>query len=184
MRFLSFVCRLFIYHLFYLFPANQLIFSIFQKNKVMEFTAGKLNKFLFFKLPSAFLCGVRVQKIDLERCVVTVKHRWINQNPFNSMYFAVQAMAAELSTGALVMYHIKRSNRKISMLVANNKGNFTKKATGRIVFTCQNGHLIEDAVKRTIQTGEGQTFWMKSIGINEKGEQVSEMDFEWSIRVK
>lgn len=184
MRFLSFVCRLFIYHLFYLFPQNQLIFSIFQKNKVMEFTAGKLNKFLFFKLPSAFLCGVRVQKIDLERCVVTVKHRWINQNPFNSMYFAVQAMAAELSTGALVMYHIKRSNRKISMLVANNKGNFTKKATGRIVFTCQDGHLIEDAVKRTIQTGEGQTFWMKSIGINEKGEQVSEMDFEWSIRVK
>jgi len=70
------------------------------------------------------------------------------------------------------------------MLVANNKGNFTKKATGRIVFTCKDGHLIEDAVKRTIETGEGQTFWMKSIGMNEKGEQVSEMDFEWSIRVK
>lgn len=150
----------------------------------MEFTAGKLNKFLFFKLPSAFLCGVRVKEIDEIRCVVKVKHRWINQNPFNSMYFAVQAMAAELSTGALVMYHIKKSNRKISMLVANNKGNFTKKATGRILFTCQDGHLIEEAIKQTIATGEGQTFWMKSIGINEKGEQVSEMDFEWSIRVK
>jgi hypothetical protein len=29
------------------------------------------------------------------------------------MYFAVQAMAAELSTGALVMYHIKQSGKKI-----------------------------------------------------------------------
>lgn len=150
----------------------------------MKFTAGNLNKFLFFKLPSAFISGVRAKEIDANKCVVTVKHRWINQNPFNSMYFAVQAMAAELTTGALVMYHIKESGKKISMLVANNKGNFTKKATGRITFTCNDGHLIHDAIQKTIETGEGQTFWMKSIGINEKGEQVSEMDFEWSIRVK
>lgn len=150
----------------------------------MEFTAGKLNSFLLFKLPSAFISGVRVKEISATHCKVSVKHRWINQNPFNSMYFAVQAMAAELTTGALVMYHIKKSDKKISMLVANNKGNFTKKATGRIFFTCNDGHLIEEAIKNTIATGEGQTFWMKSIGVNEKGEQVSEMDFEWSIRIK
>ncbi|HEU4496231.1 MAG TPA: thioesterase, partial [Flavobacterium sp.] len=104
--------------------------------------------------------------------------------PFKSMYFAVQAMAAELATGALVMYHIGKSGRKISMLVASNKGSFTKKATGRIVFTCKDGHLIEDAINKTIETGAGQTFWMKSVGINEAGEQVSEMEFEWSIRIK
>lgn len=150
----------------------------------MKFTAGNLNKFLFFKLPSAFLSGVRAKEINANKCVVTVKHRWINQNPFKSMYFAVQAMAAELTTGALVMYHIKESGKNISMLVANNKGNFTKKATGRITFTCNDGHLIHDAIQKTIENGEGQTFWMKSIGVNEKGEQVSEMDFEWSIRTK
>lgn len=150
----------------------------------MEFTPSKLNAFLFFKLPSAFWCGVRVKHIDDSQCVATVKHRWINQNPFNSMYFAVQAMAAELTTGALVMYQIKKSGKKISMLVANNKGNFTKKATGRITFTCKDGHLIEEAIKRTIASGEGQTFWMKSIGMDEKGNQVSEMDFEWSVRAK
>lgn len=151
---------------------------------IMNFTAGNLNKFLFFKLPSAFISGVRAKQIDANQCTVTVKHRWINQNPFNSMYFAVQAMGAELTTGALVMYHIKKSGRKISMLVANNKGNFTKKATGRITFICKDGHLIEEAIQRTIATGEGQTFWMKSIGTNEEGVQVSEMDFEWSVRVK
>ncbi|HQV35831.1 MAG TPA: DUF4442 domain-containing protein [Flavobacterium sp.] len=150
----------------------------------MEFTAGNLNKFLFLKLPSAFWCGVRVKSIETNQCVVTVKYRWINQNPFNSMYFAVQAMAAELTTGALVMFQIKKSGQKISMLVANNKGNFSKKATGRITFVCKDGNLIEEAIKKTIETGEGQTFWMKSIGTNEKGEQVSEMDFEWSVRLK
>ncbi|AOW09483.1 DUF4442 domain-containing protein [Flavobacterium gilvum] len=150
----------------------------------MVITASKLNRFLFFKLPSAYICGVRVKSIDNEKCVVMVKHRWINQNPFNSMYFAVQAMAAEMTTGALVMDKITKSGKKISMLVANNKSSFSKKATGRITFVCQDGHLIDDAIQKTIANGEGQTFWMKSIGTNEEGIQVSEMDFEWSIRLK
>lgn len=150
----------------------------------MELSPSKLNVFLFLKLPSAFWSGVRVKSISEGQCVVTVKHRWFNQNPFKSMYFAVQAMAAELTTGALVMMQIKKSGKNISMLVANNNGNFSKKATGRITFTCNDGYLIEDAIKKTIATGEGQTVWMKSIGVNEKGEQVSEMNFEWSIRLK
>ena len=150
----------------------------------MEFTPLKLNIFLFFKLPSAFWSGVRVMSISKEQCVVTVKHRWFNQNPFKSMYFAVQAMAAELTTGALLMMQIKKSGKNISMLVANNNSNFSKKATGRITFTCNDGHLIEEAIKQTIATGEGQTIWMKSVGVNEKREQVSEMNFEWSIKLK
>jgi hypothetical protein len=137
-----------------------------------------------FKLPSAFFCGVRTKAINDNNCIVSVKHRWINQNPFKSMYFAVQAMAAELSTGALVMLHIKKSGKNISMLVANNKGAFTKKATGRITFTCNDGHLLTNAIEKTIATGEGQTFWMKSIGTDEKGDQVSVMEFEWTIRIK
>ena len=100
------------------------------------------------------------------------------------MYFAVQAMAAELTTGALVISQIQESGRKISMMVANNKGNFTKKATRIITFVCNDGHLIAEAIQKTIETGEGQTFWMKSIGTNEEGVQVSEMDFEWSVRLK
>ena len=150
----------------------------------MEFSPAKLNAFMFFKLPSAFWCGVRAKSISPNKCVATVKHRWFNQNPFNSIYFAVQAMAAEFTTGALVMMQIKKSGKNISMLVANNKANFTKKAIGRITFRCNEGNLIEEAIKKTIYSGEGQTIWLKSIGIDEKGDQVSEMDFEWSIRLK
>ena len=116
--------------------------------------------------------------------MVQVKHKWFNQNPFRSMYFAVQAMAAELSTGALVMKHIKDSNKKVSMLVANNKGSYTKKATGRITFTCTEGAKIKEALSQAIASGEGQTCWMRSIGVNEKGEQVATMDFEWTLKVK
>jgi hypothetical protein len=152
--------------------------------KTMTITPGKLNKFLIFKLPSAWLCGVRVKEISKEHCTVKVKHKWINQNPFNSMYFAVQAMAAELSTGAMVIDQIKESGQKISMLVAQNKAHFTKKATGKLEFTCSDGHLIQEAIQETIKTGEGQTFWMKSVGINEEGMEVSTFEFQWTVRLK
>lgn len=150
----------------------------------MEFTPAKLNFFTFFKLPAAFWSGVRVKSISELRCEVTVKHRWFNQNPFHSMYFAVQAMAAEMSTGVLVMLHIKASGKNISMLVAQNKSVFTKKATGRIIFTCVQGDAIRSTLQKTIETKEGQTIWLTSIGVNEKGEQVSEMQFEWTLKVR
>ena len=150
----------------------------------MKISSGKLNKFLLLKLPSAWMCGVRVKQIDNQRCETSVKHRWINQNPFNSMYFAVQAMAAELSTGALVIGHIRESGRNISMLVVQNKAIFSKKATGRINFVCNDGKLISEALEKTISTGEGQSFWMKSVGKNEDGMEVSVFEFEWTVKLK
>ena len=100
------------------------------------------------------------------------------------MYFAVQSMAAELTTGAIVIKKIKESKRNISMLVTNHSGGFTKKAVGIITFTCNDGQLINEALKKTIKTGEGQTIKMKSVGINEAGEQVSVYEFEWSVKLK
>ena len=150
----------------------------------MKLTPKKINLFTLFKLPSCYFSGVRVQSISEERCTVTVKHRWINQNPFKSMFWAVQGMAAELSTGALVMGYIKESGETISMLVANNKATFSKKATGRITFTCLDGLQIKEAITKSIVTGEGQTCWMKSIGVNEKGEIVSQFQFEWTVKSK
>ena len=150
----------------------------------MSITPRKFNSFLMFKLPSAYLCGVRVKSIDEDKCIVSVKHRWINQNPFKSMYWVVQGMAAELTTGTLMMTKIKKSGKKISMLVANNNATFTKKATGRITFKCDEGYLVDQAIEKAIETKEGQTVWLNSIGINAEGMQVSSFNFEWTIKVK
>ncbi|MGY8914653.1 MAG: DUF4442 domain-containing protein [Flavobacteriales bacterium] len=150
----------------------------------MSISPKKFNTFTFLKLPVAWWSGVRLRYIDKERAVASVTHKWFNQNPFNSMFWAVQGMAAELSTGAMVSDQIEDSGRKISMLVANNNANFSKKATGKITFTCKDGALIKKALDQTIATGEGQTFWMKSEGVNEDGVLVSTFNFEWSVRLK
>ncbi|EHQ41702.1 DUF4442 domain-containing protein [Myroides odoratus] len=150
----------------------------------MEFSVSSINKFLFFKLPSAYWTGVRLRRISDTSATTTVRHKWVNQNPFRSMYFAVQAMAAELSTGALVMKKISESGQRISMLVAQNNSVFVKKATGKISFTCNEGHLLDEAIQKAIETQEGVTVWMKSVGIDEKGDEVSVFNFEWTLKVR
>lgn len=150
----------------------------------MNFTVSNVNKFLFFKLPAAYWAGVRLTQISNEIATTSVKHSWINQNPFKSMYFAVQAMAGELSTGVLMMQKIQDSGHKISMLVASNNSSFTKKATGRIFFQCKDGLLVDKAISQAVQSKEGVTLWMQSVGRNQMGEQVCVMNFQWTIKLK
>ncbi|QXP59646.1 DUF4442 domain-containing protein [Olleya sp. HaHaR_3_96] len=150
----------------------------------MKISPSKLNTFTMLKLPSAYLCGVRTKVLNDEQCITTVKHRWINQNPFKSMFWAVQGMAAEFSTGAMMIMKIKASGKKISMLVTTNNATFTKKATGRITFVCNDGKKVDDVLTEAIKTGKGQTLWMQSVGTNADGVVVSTFNFEWSVKVK
>ena len=142
------------------------------------------NLYNFFKLPSVWWCGIRVKSVNEETCLVGVKHMWINQNPFKSMFWAVQGMAAELSTGLLLMNEIARSNRNFSMLVLNNKANFSKKATGRISFSCNQGLQIRETIKKAISSGEPQKIWLNSCGVDSQKDTVSTFSFEWTLKVR
>ena len=116
--------------------------------------------------------------------MVKVTHNWFNKNPFRSLYFAVQSMAAELTTGALIMFYVQRYNIKLSMLVIENKSTFSKKATGKIKFSCCQGLEIKKAIKTMMETDEPQVIWVNTVGRNQVGEEVSRFSFKWSLKLK
>ncbi len=150
----------------------------------MRFTTRKINIFLFFKLPIAWIAGVRLYSLTEEESRAHVRFRWLNQNPFNSIYFAVQAMAAELTTGVLVMREIKMHHLPISMLVIQNSAVFHKKAKGKIIFSCQDAEQLHKIVTEAVATKQGQTLWLTSRGVDQYGDCVSEFKFLWSIKLK
>ena len=150
----------------------------------MKITPSKINAFMFFKLPLAYFGGVRVKTLTEESASVKIKHKWINQNPFKSMFWAAQGMAAEMATGVLVMQSIEKSKRKVSMLVTHQESSFYKKATGKILFTCNTEGKIRAAIQKSIKTGEGQVVTLTSEGISEDGIVVSRFQFQWSLKVK
>jgi hypothetical protein len=149
-----------------------------------KFTVKNSNRFLALKLPSAYFSGIRVSAISDQMAKSTVTHRWINQNPFNSLFWATQGMAAELVTGILLMKKIKESGHEMSMLLVSQEGNFHKKAKGKITFTCEQGSEIDAFVEKAIATETGQQLVLKSAGVDESEDMVCDFQFTWSIKLK
>ncbi|GAC1530109.1 MAG: DUF4442 domain-containing protein [Sediminibacterium sp.] len=136
------------------------------------------------RLPSAFFAGLRLGEFGERNVVIRVRYQWFNQNPFRSMYFAIQSMAAEMSTGLLGFAQVYGRDPSVSMLVTAIEGKFYKKATGRVAFNCKYGEAVEKAIEETIATGEGTTVTCVSVGTNEAGEVVSEFWVKWGFRVR
>jgi hypothetical protein len=136
--------------------------------------------FSLWKLPMVFLARLKVIELNFQQSTVMVPYNYWNKNPFNSMYFAVQAMAAELSTGTLVILNTDGQN--ISMLVTGLSSSYYKKATTKIKFICLDGEKITFAIKKAIETGEAQTCTMQSKGYDIDGVGVSEFNIEWSLK--
>ena len=136
---------------------------------------------MLLNLPAAWLSGVRLTLIDENKCEVKVRFKWINQNPYRSMFWAVQGMAAELTTGMLLTKSIQDSNTNISMLLVSNKSNFHKKAVGKITFICNEGEIAKQLINSAINNIPSKS-WLKAKGYDEVGDLVSEFEFEWSCK--
>jgi hypothetical protein len=156
----------------------------FQSFQSLATSKLKFGGFMLMKLPSAFFCGVRLRRITEEEAITSVPYKWLSQNPFNSIYFACQAMAAELSTGVLAIGHLYNRKPAVSMLVTQLRATYTKKATERIYFTCSDGGAIKAAIAQAIESGEGQTIDTISVGRTANGDLVSEFVITWSFKAK
>jgi len=156
-------------------------FSAFSKRITNRFF---FTQFLLAKLPAAYFAGLKIEAFDEGKAVVSVKQKWFNKNPFRSIYFAVLTMAAEMSTGVLCMGNIYKRKPSVSMLITEQKGIFHKKATGKIIFVCEDGNKIAVAVEDAISTSMPVTVNCYSKGLNSKAELVSEFWITWSLKAR
>ncbi len=145
------------------------------------------NKILFkiftlFNLPMALISGLKIERITSTECETSVGYKFLNKNPFNSIYFAVLSMAAELSTGALAMLSVQTMDSNISFIVTGMEGEFLKKAKGKIKFKCLEGEKIFKAVEKAVQTPEPAVQMVQTIGYNDEDEIVAIFNFKWSFK--
>ncbi len=144
---------------------------------------AKLRLFMLRKLPMAWLAGLRLRALTPDAATVTIRYKYLTQNPFRSIYFACLAMAAELASGLQAMMHVQ-AGAPVSMLVTGLTAEFTKKATGLVAFTCPDGAAIAQAVAESRATGEGRTLVCTSTGVDEAGDVVAVFRVTWSFRAK
>ncbi len=146
-------------------------------------TPWKMRLFFLWRLPSLFFWGVRIRKASPDQTEVLIPFSWRTQNPFRSTYFAALAGAGELAGGVMAMIAIE-GRGPVSMLVTNMEASFSKKAAGPTVFTCSQGAAIREAIQQTLDTGEGQTLPVLSVGRLEDGTEVCRVELTWSFKAK
>ena len=140
--------------------------------------------FMAAKLPMGLLAGLRICTLDADHAVVTVRYGWLTTNPFKSTYFAVLAMAGEMSTGALGLSLVTAAPEPMSMLIVSMTGGFSKKAVGLTTFTCRDGAKVQAAVAKALQAGQAVTVDTETIGVSEAGDEVARFTFTWSFKTK
>jgi hypothetical protein len=141
-----------------------------------------MRGFMLTKLPLGLFAGIRVKSLDTERCEATIPYGWRTTNPFRSMYFAAQSMAAELSTGALALLAVELAPQPVAMLITGLEATFGKKATDLVTFTCEGGAEIFAAVRETTATGEPAVVRVETVGRMPDGTEVSRFHFTWSFK--
>ena len=145
------------------------------------------NTFLFkavsiTKLPLAVFTGLKIDECNGDKCVTSVRMKYLNKNPFGSTYFAVLSMAAELSTGALALTAVEGIHPSVALILINMKADFIKKAIGRTTFTCSEGKKLFNAVKVAVATQEPRVQTVSTFGCDINGEMVARFEFTWSFK--
>ena len=146
-----------------------------------------LNRVAFWlwrlrNLPLAAAAGLRVLRLDDSGAVTRLPGGWRTRNPFGSTYFAAQAMAAEMSTGAPLLTLVAGARAPLKVLVVGIEAQFVKKLVGAGLFACTDGPALRAAVERVASGGETEQIGARSTGRDARGDVVSEWTISWIVK--
>lgn len=135
-------------------------------------------------LPLAAIAGLKLLTNNEKQCSIGLSYGYFTKNPFKSIYFAAQAMAAEMSTGLPALFWIRNRKVKVSMLVTGLEARFLKKAVGRIQFTFDDVKALSACLAAVVESNTPATYTAISKGTNAQGDVVAEFHIQWSFKAK
>lgn len=138
--------------------------------------------YLLARLPLAAAAGLELRGLDETSCTVSLPGGWRTRNPFGSTYFAAQAMAAELSTGAPAMILVAGAGASVALILREIKAVFTRRVVGRALFTFDDVAGLRAAIERAAAGGDGEMYTGRSSGRTADGVVASEFEVTWSFK--
>lgn len=138
----------------------------------------------FLKIPMIGYLAPKVLQVDEKTIRVRIRLRRRSKNHLNSMYFGALAVGADLCAGLHAFYFSEKANAKVSFAFKSMKGEFLKRAETDVLFVCDEGYLIHEAVEKSRTTGERVNQEVKVNALNTAGEIVAIFHMESSVKVK
>ena len=98
----------------------------------------------------------RIEELSEQRCVVKIPLGWRTRNHLRSMYFGALCIGADVAGGLIAFELMRRQKARVSFVFKDMKAEFLKRAEGDVLFTNEDGAVVADLLRRTMETGERQ----------------------------
>jgi acyl-coenzyme A thioesterase PaaI-like protein len=103
-----------------------------------------------------FFVKPKVLEVSERRCVVRIPLNWRTKNHLRSMYVGVLCIGADVAGGLISFHLMRRKKANFAFVFKDLNCRFLKRAEGDVHFTNEDGPVIQDLVRRTLETGERQ----------------------------
>ncbi len=104
-----------------------------------------------------WLIRPKIVELNHERCIVRVPLNWITRRrDIHAMYLGTMCMGADVAAGLIAFTIVRERRERVSFIFKDIRGEFLKRAEGDVVFTNNDGPLIQDLLRRANETGERQ----------------------------
>jgi len=102
-----------------------------------------------------FLIGPSVVEINERRCVVRVPLNWrTRRRDIHAMYLGVLCMGADIAAGIIAFDLVAKQKVRVSFIFKDIRGEFLRRAEGDVLFTNEDGPVIQELIRRTLASGE------------------------------
>lgn len=104
-----------------------------------------------------WLIRLKVLELTPDRCVVRVPLNFITRRrDIHAMYLGTLCMGADVAAGLIAFNLVIQRKQKVSFIFKDLKAEFLKRAEGAVHFTNDDGPVIQDLIRRTLESGERQ----------------------------
>ncbi len=108
-----------------------------------------LKVFSFVKIPLIAYVNPKVIACDNKQIQIKIKLNRRTKNHLNSMYFGTLAIGADLSGGLLAAKMAREKKLKMSLAFKSMQADFIKRPEKDVIFTCNDGELIEQMLNQS-----------------------------------
>ena len=104
-----------------------------------------------------WLVRPKILELSPERCVVKIPLNWITRRrDIRAMYLGTLCMGADVAAGLIAFHLVLQRKSRVNFIFKDIRGEFLKRAEGDVVFTNDDGPLVQDLVRRALESDERQ----------------------------
>jgi acyl-coenzyme A thioesterase PaaI-like protein len=109
-----------------------------------------IRAYALAKIPLLYFARPVIEELDNDHCVVRLKLNRRTKNHVGSMYFGALSIGADLAGGLMANKLARQRGAKLQILFKDFHADFLARAESDVLFTCDDGKAIRDAVDRAL----------------------------------